>query len=150
MRTATLAVVLGSAVALAVACGGQSKSVELMKQDKRTEIIALWTQIRSWRLEANMPLDPMPQTVFEMKRQTVQGAERVCPDGHQVPQTCNDVCNLADAICDNAERICDIAGELGPDDKLGQEKCESAKASCREAKKNCCGCSDKPKAAAAW
>jgi len=148
VRTATVALAVGGAIALAVACH-PAPSLQ-PQQDKRAEIIALWTQIRGWRQEAGMGLDPSPQTVFEMKRQTVQGAERVCADGHQVPQTCNDVCNLADAICDNAERICDIATELGPDDKLGQEKCESAKGSCREAKKNCCGCSDKAKAASAW
>jgi hypothetical protein len=138
-----------AALALALVCGCHPQPSS-RSQDKRAEIIALWTQIRGWRQEAGMALDPQPQTVFEMKRQSVQGAERVCTEGHEVPPTCNDVCNLADAICDNAERICDIAAELGPDDKLGQEKCESAKASCREAKKNCCGCSDKSKAAAAW
>ena len=95
-----------------------------------------------------MNLDPAPQTVFEMRRQTVQGAQRVCQA--QVPSTCNDVCNLADAICDNAERICEIAAELGSDDKLGQEKCASAKASCREAKQRCCSCADKAKASASW
>lgn len=149
MRTATFTTIMAvvAAIALGVACGAQNQKPELVKQDKRTEIIALWAQIRNWRLEAKMPLDPAPQTVFEMRKQTVKGAQRVCPDGHQVPTTCNDVCNIADAICDNAERICDIAAELGPDDKLGQEKCESSKASCREAKKNCCGCSDKEKAA---
>jgi hypothetical protein len=148
VKTAPFALVLTAIIAIAVACGGPNRNVELMKQDKRTEIIALWTQIRSWRLDAEMPLDPAPKTVFEMRKQTVQGAQRVCQA--QVPTTCNDVCNLADAICDNAERICEIAAELGPDDKLGQEKCESAKGSCREAKKNCCGCSDRAKASAAW
>lgn len=150
MKTSTLAFLLALAIGIASACGPQGKNVELMKQDKRSEIIALWTQIRGWRLDAKMDLDPAPQTVFEMRKQTVKGAERVCPDGHQVPSTCNDVCNLADAICDNAERICDIAAELGPDDKLGQEKCESSKASCREAKKKCCQCSDTTKASFKW
>lgn len=150
MKTSTLALLLIVAMAIAAACGAQNQNLDLTRQDKRTEIIALWTQIRSWRQEANMELDPAPQTVFEMRKQTVQNAERVCPDGHVVPTTCNEVCNLADAICDNAERICDIAAELGPGDKLGQEKCESAKASCREAKQRCCRCSDTSKASLTW
>ena len=136
MSTRTFTALMGLLVIVAIACGGPQK-VDT-NQDKRTEIIALWTQIRDWRLEANMPLDPAPQAVFEMKRQTVKSAARVCPDGHKVPATCNDVCNLSDAICDNAERICEIAAELGPDDKLGVEKCESAKGSCKEAKQRCC------------
>ena len=142
MRTSTFAITTIAAILLAVACHPPPSAPA---QDKRAEIIALWTQIRGWRQEAGMNLEPAPQTVFEMRKETVQGAQRVCPDGHQVPTSCNDVCSLADAICDNAERICDIAAELGPDDKLGQEKCDSSKASCREAKKTCCGCSDKAK-----
>jgi hypothetical protein len=65
----------------------------------------------------------------------------VCSEGHKVPPSCDDVCNLADAICDNAEAICTIAGELGKDDDFAQDKCSSAKGSCREAKQKCCGCS---------
>lgn len=143
MRTGTFAIIMLAAIGLGIACRPPPPQ---RSQDKRAEIIALWTQIRGWRHEAGMGLDPAPQVIFEMRKQTVQGAERVCPDGHQVPTSCNDVCNLADAICDNAERICDIAAELGPDDKLGQEKCESAKGSCREAKQRCCRCSDTAKA----
>ena len=65
----------------------------------------------------------------------------MCADDHKVPTTCDDVCSLADAICDNAEAICTIADELGKDDDFAQDKCTSAKASCREAKQKCCGCS---------
>lgn len=148
MRATTLAAILGGAMLAAIACGGPNRSIELQKQDKRTEIISLWTQIRGWRQDAGMNLDPGPDSLIGVRGKTVQGAQPVCRV--QVPTTCNDVCNLADAICDNAERICDIATELGPDDKLGQEKCESAKASCREAKQNCCGCADKAKASATW
>jgi hypothetical protein len=148
VKTSTMTALMGLLVIVAIACGGRQPPPP--NADKRTEIIALWTQIRDWRREANMPLEPAPQSVFEMKRQTVKAAERVCPDGHKVPTTCNDVCNLADAICDNAERICDIAAELGPDDKLGVETCESAKGSCKEAKQRCCSCSEPTKASFAW
>jgi hypothetical protein len=52
---------------------------------------------------------------------------------------CTDVCELGTAICDNAEDICAIAAELG-DDAWARDKCDSAKASCREAQEGCCEC----------
>lgn len=147
MRTGTFAIIMIAAIGLGIACRPVRPPPA---QDKRAEIIALWTQIRGWRHEAQMDLDPAPDTLVGVRGLSVKVAQRVCPDGHQVPTSCNDVCNLADAICDNAERICDIATELGPDDKLGQEKCESSKASCREAKQRCCRCSDTTKASFKW
>jgi len=148
VRAATLAALLGGAMFATLACSGPGRSVELIKQDKRTEIIALWTQIRSWRLDAGMDLEPHPDSLLGVRGKSVKKAQLVCQA--QVPTPCNDVCNLGDAICDNAERICDIAAELGPDDKLGVEKCESSKASCREAKQRCCSCAEKQKASATW
>ncbi|MBA3538640.1 MAG: hypothetical protein H0T79_03355 [Deltaproteobacteria bacterium] len=109
--------------------------------EKRTEITLLWAKIRDWRREAKMELDPTPQSLFAVKKMSVPEAKRVCPDGHEVPKTCSDVCDLADAICDNAEAICTIAAELGPQDTFAQEKCTSAKASCHESKQRCCDCS---------
>jgi hypothetical protein len=145
VRARTLGATLTIAVAIASACATKPPP-EQPRSDKRAEIIALWTQIRDWRLQAKMGLDPSPQTEMSMRGMTVPQAKAVCPEAHEVPPACNDVCDLADAICDNAERICDIATELGPDDKLGAEKCESAKASCREAKQRCCKCSEPAKA----
>ena len=52
---------------------------------------------------------------------------------------CADVCELGGAICENAEDICAIATELG-DDAWAKDKCDSAKASCREAQERCCQC----------
>ena len=111
------------------------------RQQKLNEITTLWVQIRDWRREARMELDPSPATAIAWRGRTVPEAARVCPESHRVPQACGDVCNLADAICDNAERICILADELGRDDQLAQEKCTSSKASCREAKQRCCTCS---------
>jgi hypothetical protein len=111
------------------------------RSDKHDQITALWTQIRDWRREAHMDLDPAPQAVFQLGSRTVKEAARVCADNHPVPETCNDVCNLADAICDNAEAICNLADDLGKQDDYAQEKCANAKASCREAKQRCCTCS---------
>ena len=123
-------------------CGGSPGKPEWqIHQQKENEVTALWTQIRDWRREAHMDLDPTRQDVFQWGGHSVQEAAKVCPEAHSVPETCNDVCNLADAICDNAEAICGIADELGKQDEYAQDKCANAKASCREAKQRCCKCS---------
>jgi hypothetical protein len=108
--------------------------------EKRNEITALWTQIRDWRQEAGMGLDPAPKTILMVERRTAKkvARERLCP-ANPPPPACDDVCGLSDAICENAESICGIAAELAPDD-WAEEKCNSAKASCREAKQRCCSC----------
>jgi len=135
------ALLIASAIALVVvnACGGPQKPQA--NQDKRAEIIALWTQIRGWRHDARMDLDPSPMTLNQIRFKSVKDAEKVCVENHKVPTKCDDVCLLADDICDNAEQICAIADELGKDDDFAQGKCTDAKASCHEAKQKCCGCS---------
>jgi hypothetical protein len=127
-----------AAMVIAFACGGPQKP---NTGDKRNEVTALWAQIRDWRREAGMGLDPKPSTLVQMEYKSVKDAERVCVDNHKVPTSCNDICGLADAICDNAEAICDIADELGKDDDYAKSKCTDAKASCHEAKQKCCDCS---------
>jgi hypothetical protein len=139
--------VLGAALGIVISCGGaqQTQQGTDPNQIKRIEIANLWTQIRQWRSEAkDMDLDPPTPMIAVVRGQTVREIERkACPDNHAVPTTCNDICSLADNICDNAERICTLADELGKNDDFAQGKCTSAKASCREAKQRCCGCSDK-------
>ncbi len=112
-------------------------------QSKRNEITALWTQIRDWRREAGLQVEPEATSVVQMRRMSVSTAARACvrPKGQR--ETCADVCDLADAICDNAESICAIAVELG-DDAWAQDKCDSAKASCREGQQRCCTCDRAP------
>ena len=112
---------------------------------KMNEISLLWTQIRQFRAEAGMPLEPAASMLLEFtpKSRSVQDAQRVCPDNHRVPKPCEDTCTLSGHICENAALICKIADELGEQDRA-QEKCTSAKASCREAKQRCCNCSVKP------
>jgi hypothetical protein len=107
----------------------------------RDEIMALWTQIRDWRHEAGLNVEPEPASILATRRLSVQKARvvRSCPP--VPPKACYDVCSLADAICDNAERICSIAAET-PGDAWAAEKCDSAKASCREAKDRCCACEE--------
>jgi hypothetical protein len=128
------------ALLVVTACGG-AQAPPPGPDPKRTQIAILWAQIRDWRREAHMPLDPPRAFELQLARTPVQDAKRVCPDNHEVPKTCDDVCNLSDAICDNAETICKLADELGKDDTFAQEKCTSAKASCREAQQRCCDCS---------
>jgi hypothetical protein len=135
--------VLGLAAgAIVVACTRPMDPMAWQRsQDNKNEITALWTQIRDWRREAHMDVEPSPRDVLQMRGRTVDAAARSCPEAHPVPASCADVCSLADAICDNAETICAIAAELGPQDDFAKQKCDSAKASCREAKQRCCDCS---------
>ena len=135
------ALLIASAIALVAmnACGGRQNPQA--NQDKRETIIALWTQIRDFRHQAHMDLDPSPMTLNQIRFKSVKDAEKVCVENHNVPAKCDEVCSLADAICDNAESICTIADELGKDDDFAQGKCTDAKASCHEAKQKCCGCS---------
>lgn len=108
--------------------------------EKRNEITALWTQIREWRQDAGMDLEPAPKTILQVERRNAKkvARERLCP-AKPPPPACNDVCGLSEAICENAESICGIASQLAPDD-WAEQKCNSAKASCREAKQTCCSC----------
>jgi hypothetical protein len=130
-----------AALVLSCAVGGNRKGEDRIT--KLNEITSLWTQIRQFRAEMNMPLEPAASMLTEYRDKTVKDAQRVCPDNHKVPKPCEDTCTLSGHICENAELICKIADELGEHDRA-QEKCTSAKASCREAKQRCCNCSAKP------
>jgi hypothetical protein len=124
------------AMIVAFACGPKQPPDGPRKQN---EIQALWTQIREFRLEAGMPVEQSPSELNGIGPMTVKQVQQICPENHAVPQACSDVCSLADAICDNAEQICILADELGKQDTWAQDKCTSAKGSCRAAKKKCCG-----------
>jgi hypothetical protein len=127
------------AMVVAFACGPKHTD----GPRKQNEIQALWTQIRDWRVEAHWASDPSPSELNGIAPLTVKQVQQICPENHAVPATCSDVCSLADAICDNAESICTLAGELGMADTWAQDKCTSAKGSCREGKKKCCAkCSE--------
>jgi hypothetical protein len=138
MRGPAIGVALGLALAVVIACNRRPPPPPPQQPN---EILSLWTQIREWRREAGLALEPRVEWVMQTKGKTVQQARRVCAEGDPIPETCHDICNLGDAICDNAERICELADELGKDNAWAQDKCASAKASCREAKQRCCQCS---------
>jgi hypothetical protein len=144
VRTLLVALVVLPGLPWLAGCPAPAKgpSASEIHMQKENEITALWTQIRQFRHEAGMDLDPAPLLISAPPK-SVSDAKRVCPDNHKVPQSCNDICSLAENICDNAEAICGLADELGKQDDFAQSKCTSAKASCREAKQRCCGCSDK-------
>ncbi len=143
MKGVLAGITLGAMFTGIVAC---NRSPRIATFDKRNEISNLWTQIRGWRHEAKMDLDP-PVTVLQVVRgQTARDAARVCKANRTEPATCSDICSIADAICDNAEAICGLAEELGKNDTFAQEKCTSSKASCREAKQRCCGCAEETEA----
>lgn len=129
-------------VVLVLSCAVNQRPVE-NRLAQQNEVTALWTQIRQFRAEMGLPLEPSASLMNEFQAKTVKDAQRVCPDNHRVPKPCEDTCTLSSHICENAELICKIADELGPEDR-SQEKCTSAKASCREAKQRCCNCSAKP------
>ena len=140
--------VLGVVIAAIVAggaCGGAQPPRDWgEKLAKDNEITQLSLEIRSMRREAKMEIEPTRVDLFSVRDQPVRVVRAVCPESHEVPQTCNSICDLATAICDNAESICTIASELGSSDTYAQDKCSSAKASCREATQRCCGCSKAP------
>jgi len=140
VRGVALGLALGGVIAGAVVACGPPPQIKGF--DKRNEISNLWTQIRGWRHDAKMDLDPPGQLMQLLRTKTVGDAKKVCIADRKESATCSDVCSIADAICDNAEAICGLADELGKNDTFAQEKCTSAKASCREAKQRCCGCSE--------
>ncbi len=121
-----VALIVGLAIG---ACVAQKSAVA---PSNKGEITALWTQIRDWRREAGLRVEPSAESMLEMRNRNLKEAQRVCPDTHPITKQCEDICSLADAICDNAEAICEIANKLGKDDHQAQEKCTSAKASCKE------------------
>lgn len=141
------AVALGLAIsAVVIACAGrQSGGPDWVgRQHKLDAMDQRLSEIRQWRHERGMGIEPTSMDLLQARKQTVPQAKNVCPAHHVVPKTCSDVCLLADDICDNAEAICNIADELGKDDKEGQDRCASGKASCHEAKQRCCDCSATP------
>ena len=132
-----------AALILSCAAGTSMTRGESDRIAKMNEITSLWTQIREFRADMGLSLEPSVTMLNEFRNKSVKDAQRVCADNHKVPKPCEDTCTLSGHICENADLICKIADELGEHDRA-QEKCTSAKASCREAKQRCCNCSAKP------
>lgn len=159
-RFPLLGVVLGIGVAMTIAaCASHShqgssaapptESAEPavdsanMFSPQHSDIQHLWGEIRDLRREQGLPAEPIYSASESFLRKAPVERLRQCEsERHNVPQACQDTCTLKDAICDNAEQICRIADDLGEEDTWAQEKCKSAKASCREATTQCCECID--------
>jgi hypothetical protein len=149
MKASTLALVLLVAIGIAAACAS-SQSFEVRLQ-KKNDISTLHSEIRQMRRDMELDVEPHPQDVMQMRRvKSVEQARAVCSSNRAVSEACQDVCVLADHICDNAEQICDLAMQLGANDSWAQDKCASAKASCRDAKKKCCTKCSQAKATLTW
>jgi hypothetical protein len=53
--------------------------------------------------------------------------------------SCRQTCTLADSICEDATKICNLADQM-PGDAWAKDKCDSARATCTDSQKQCCGC----------
>ena len=130
-----LGAILGAVVA---ACAGnKAPMVATTEVDlRKKEIQDLWIQIRDWRVDHQWSAEPaagmrVPGLLKDIRRCKAPGEPST--------DVCQDICTLKDAICDNAQSICRIAGELAGD-PWADEKCKSAKASCKESTEKCCEC----------
>ncbi len=134
-----------SLAAVIVACGGrqQTEPPWLSRQRKLDEMDQRLTQIRQWRHERGIPAEAPRERCLDLApaSRPLHQAKNVCrPRTTWCRRACGEICTLSDDICDNAEAICALADELGKDDKEGQARCASGKASCHDAKQRCCDC----------
>ncbi|HVV82829.1 MAG TPA: hypothetical protein VHE35_07100 [Kofleriaceae bacterium] len=104
------------------------------------EIDARWEQIREARIEAQLDPSPAADATSAMAAVPADEAASACslPPAPAIG-TCHEVCTLGDSICANAVEICRIAGDL-EGDAWARDRCDGAKASCREAEDRCCRC----------
>jgi hypothetical protein len=145
MKRAGLLLLL--AFAMSCAGKGQAPSQFVRSDARKDEIKMLWGQIREWRAEIHLrgvePTSHMIQRYLHVSMHDLrQELANMCEQPTEPTDTCNDVCSIAENICENAEAICRIAGELD-NDHWADQKCASAKASCKEAKQRCCDCEHK-------
>lgn len=133
-------VVALTAAAVALSCAGRGapRSAFEMRDTKHNEILLLHGNIIKYRKEMGLADQPQPHLIQRYHGKPIRPAP---PEpAADAPEICQDVCDLADRICEAQEDICKIAQELGPEDTWAQEKCDSAKASCEEARKRCMDC----------
>jgi len=128
---------VGTAVGVGLAaCGPKRQMMAAGEIDlRKKEVQDLWIQIREWRVDRRWSAEP----AAGKRLPAVKDIRRCQTPKEPSTDTCQDTCNLKDAICDNAQDICRIAGELDGD-AWADEKCRSARASCKEATEKCCEC----------
>ncbi len=145
MRRAIVTVLVAATAAAVLSCGRSKPVLEpsVVQVDRKNEISAYFMQIREWRAEIGLPgVEPRHAVIQKLRDVTVDDLARMCELPAEPAGECNDICGIAEHICENAEAICRIADEP-KDDSWADEKCASAKASCKEAKESCCGCEAK-------
>jgi hypothetical protein len=130
-----LCVGIGAGLAACASRSPMAATAEIELRKK--EIQDYWIQIRDWRVDHGWSAEP----VIRVPGASVREIRRCKAPRAPSTDTCQDICTLKDAICDNAQSICRIAGEL-EGDAWADEKCKSAKASCKEATEKCCQCTD--------
>jgi hypothetical protein len=129
-----------AAAAMLMSCAGSAvrRSAYELRDTKHNEILLLHGNIINYRKEMGLADQPNHNLIQRAHMQPVRPSP---PEpAADAPAVCQDVCDLADRICEAQEDICKIAQELGPEDTWAQEKCDSAKASCEEARKRCMDC----------
>jgi hypothetical protein len=138
--TARAALVVAAWCVAGCVRGGGEPRAAAQVDPRKHEITALATQIRQWRLEAGLAVEPSASSLLATRGRSVRAvrAQTLCA---AAAPACAPMCELAEAICENAESICAIAAELAPD-AWAADKCHRAKASCRDARQRCCGCQD--------
>ena len=137
-RATAWLVVAATAALLSCAGPGMRRSAYEMRDTKHNEILLLHGNVIKYRKEMGLADQPNHNLIQRAHTQPVRPSP---PEpSADAPEICQDVCDLADRICEAQEDICKIAQELGPEDTWAQEKCDSAKASCEEARKRCMDC----------
>lgn len=155
--TRRLAVALGAACAIALACGGAQLGARSpappaaargeatpMPGDPRAEIEELDRQITAELAGAQVAAPAIPScsgpacaaAVAEPFATPTAGDPTCHP---AAAPRCTDVCKLGDSVCHNQERICELAAQLAGDD-WAANKCTGARASCKAAHERCCSC----------
>lgn len=154
-----LRILLGTAL-LYSACGGMSQkpqstsasvtrahedtevdgeSMASYSNDPREAIAQLSAEISDLRESRGMAREPSAAPIRAAHDAPVPSAVTV-ESTSGASDVCRPTCTIASNICRNSAKICKLATELDGDE-WADEKCDSGKVSCKEAKTACKGCS---------
>lgn len=148
LRLLTLSRVAGALAAALVACaagGRQAKTAAPSAVDAAPPLSGRPDELRAKIAELDAAIErdlgtaqlerPDAAAAASMAATPMADVRTTCE--HVPNDRCEDVCKLSGSICDNAESICDLAAQL-PGDAWAEERCGSAKASCKRATERCC------------
>lgn len=115
------------------------ESMAIYSNDPREAIAQLSSEISDLRESRGMPREPSAAPVREAHdTPTPSSVTTEELSGIENP-VCRRTCTIASNICRNSTKICNLATELDGD-AWADEKCDSGKVSCEEAKTACKGC----------